>query len=415
MISRRILVTGLSTYWGGRVAQALEREHAVEAIVGVDAHDPTVELERTEYVRVGHQHALLRRIVQAAEIDTVVDTRLVVDSTTTSSRLAHENNVIGTMNILAACSGPDSPVRKVVFKSSGHWYGCEQDDPAYFTEDMLRPHPPRTPIEKDITEAERAVHSYADAKPRASVTVLRFANGLGPTIRTAHTRLFSLPAVPCILGFDPRYQFVHEDDIVGCLEFAVRRDLPGTYNCAGDGVLALSEVVDLLGKPLVPVLPPWGTGIAAGLVGRAGIQIPPEMLRQLRFGRGLDNRRLKAAGYAYRYTTREAVQAHAEALRLRPLLGDGDAPYRYEREVEEFLRRSPTVRNRPEPRWQREPGDVDAYEALDAAELIDLLPSLPRSELEALGRHEAGNARRPEVLAAIGRNLARSRPVTGRE
>ncbi len=35
--------------------------------------------ERTEFVRVGTQHALLRRIVQAAEIDTVVDTRLVVD------------------------------------------------------------------------------------------------------------------------------------------------------------------------------------------------------------------------------------------------------------------------------------------------------------------------------------------------
>ena len=153
------------------MAQALERERAVEAIVGVDVHDPTVELERTEYVRVGHQHALLRRIVQAAEIDTVVDTRLVVDSTTTPSRLAHENNVIGTMNILAACSGPESPVRKFVFKSSGHWYGCEQDDPAYFTEAMERPHPPRTPIEKDIVEAERAVHAYADATPRATVTV----------------------------------------------------------------------------------------------------------------------------------------------------------------------------------------------------------------------------------------------------
>ena len=298
MISRRILVTGLSTYWGGRVAQALERERAVEAIVGVDVHDPTVELERTEYVRVGHQHALLRRIVQAAEIDTVVDTRLVVDSTTTPSRLAHENNVIGTMNILAACSGPESPVRKVVFKSSGHWYGCEQDDPAYFTEEMERPHPPRTPIEKDIVEAERAVHAYADATPRATVTVLRFSNGLGPTIATAHTRLFALPAVPAVFGFDPRYQFVHEDDIVGCLEFAVRNDLPGLYNCAGDGVLVLSEVVDLLGKPLLPILPPWGTSIATGLAGRLGIRIPPEMLQQLRFGRGLDNRRLKAAGYA---------------------------------------------------------------------------------------------------------------------
>jgi UDP-glucose 4-epimerase len=415
MTSRRILVTGLSTYWGGRVAQALERERGVEAIVGVDAHDPTVELERTEYVRVGHQHALLRRIVQAAEIDTVVDTRLVVDSTTTSTRLAHENNVIGTMNILAACSGPESPVRKFVFKSSGHWYGCEQDDPAYFTEDMERPHPPRTPVEKDIVEAERAVRSFSDATPRASVTVMRFANGLGPTLRTAHTRLFSLPAVPAVFGFDPRYQFVHEDDIVGCLELAVRRNVPGVYNCGGDGVLVLSEVVDLLGKPYAPVLPPWGTGLAAALARRVGLQIPPEMLQQLRFGRGLDNRRLKAAGYAYRYTTRETVQAHAEALRLRPLLRGGDEPYRYEREVEEFLRRSPTVRKRPEPRWATAEHDVDAYDGLEAAALIDLLPSLPRADLEALGRHEATNARRPDVLAAIGRNLARTRPVTGRD
>ena len=136
------------------------------------------------------------------------------------------------------------------------------------------------------------------------------------------------------------------------------------------------------------------------------------MLNQLRFGRGLDNRRLKAAGYRYRYTTREAVQVHAEAMRLRPLVGGSEAPYRYEREVEEFLRRSPTVRERPEPRSQRESGDVDAYENLDAADLLELLPSLPRADLEALGRHEAGTARRPEVLAAIGRNLARTRSVT---
>ena len=214
-------------------------------------------IERTDYVRVGAQHALLRRIVNAAEIDTVVDTRLVVDSTTTSPGAAHENNVISTMNILAACSGPELPVRRLVFKSSAHWYGCEQDDPAFFTEEMERPHPPGTRIEKDIVEAEHAVKAFAQATPRATVTILRFANGLGPTLRTAHTRLFDLPVVPSILGFDPRYQFVHEDDIVGGLEFAIREDIPGVYNCAGDGVLVLSEVADLLGKPLVPLLPPW--------------------------------------------------------------------------------------------------------------------------------------------------------------
>ena len=148
MKSKRILITGLSTYWGGRLAQALEADERIEALVGVDNEEPSVALERTEYVKVGTQHALLRRVVEAAEIDTVVDTRLVVDSVTTSARKAHENNVIGTMNILAACSGPDSPVQKLVFKSSAHFYGCEQDDPAFFDESMGRPHAPKTPIEK---------------------------------------------------------------------------------------------------------------------------------------------------------------------------------------------------------------------------------------------------------------------------
>jgi UDP-glucose 4-epimerase len=340
----RILITGLSTYWGGRLAQALEREPGVEVIVGVSPDDPTCELTRTEFVRVGTQHALLARIVQAAAIDTVIDTRLIVDSVVAPSRTVHENNVIGTMNILAACGAADSPVRKFVFKSSAHYYGCERDDPSYFTEAMRRPHPPRTPIEKDIVEAERAVDSFAARNAGVAVTVLRFANALGPDIATSHAALLSLPAVPSILGFDPRYQFIGEDDIAGVLEHAAVNDLPGTYNAAADGVLVLSEVASLLGKPLAPILPPWGTGIAAAGLRRAGLKIPPEMLQQLRYGRALDNRRLKAAGYAFRATTRETVQAFAEHLRTRGLRAAPGEGYQYEREVEEFLRWSPAVR-----------------------------------------------------------------------
>jgi UDP-glucose 4-epimerase len=340
----RVLVTGISSFWGGRLAQALEQDPAVEVIVGVSPEDPTCELERTEYVRVGTQHALLRRIVQAAQIDTVVDSRLIVDSATANPRVAHEANVIGTMNILAACSGPDSPVRKFVFKSTAHYYGCEQDDPAFFTERMQRPHPARTLLERDIVEAEKAVASFAERNREITVTTLRFVNGLGPDLRTAHTALLSLPVVPSILGFDPRYQFIHEDDIVAVLEHAVREDLPGVYNAAGDGVLVLSEVASLLGKPLAPLLPPWGTGLVLSALWPLGLKIPPEMINQLRFGRGIDNRKLKAAGAPIRHTTRETVQAFAEQQRVAAIRRGEGEPYRYEREVEEFLRYSPSVR-----------------------------------------------------------------------
>jgi UDP-glucose 4-epimerase len=354
--TRRVLVTGLSTYWGGRLAQALESFEHVEAIIGVDNENPTRELERTEFVKVSNQHSLLERIVRAAEIDTVIDTRLVVNSLMAPPRLAHENNVIGTMNILAACTGPDSPVRKFVFKSSTHYYGAEQDDPAFFTEEMSRPHPPRTGLERDILEAEGAVSEFAQRNRDVTVTVLRCANVLGPDVDTPFTRMLQLPAVPMVLGFDPRLQFVHEEDVVHALEHAAFHVAPGIYNVAADGVLAFSEIIDLVGKVPLPVLPPWGTGAATGLLRRLGFRIPDEVVNQLRFGRGVDNRLFKSTGFSYGYTSREAVLKLSEHLRLAPVMRGTDHEYRYEREVEEFLRWSPNVR-------REQPGERDGVAA----------------------------------------------------
>jgi UDP-glucose 4-epimerase len=232
----------------------------------------------------------------------------------------------------------------VVFKSSAHYYGAERDDPAFFTEDMRRPHAPRTRLEADIVEAERAVDGFARRNPDVLVSVMRFPNALGPNLHTTHAALFDLPAIPSILGFDPRYQFIDEDDLVEVLRFAVANDLPGRYNAAPDGVLAYSEIASLLGKPLAPVLPPWGTGLAAAALRPLGLRLPEEVLAQLRYGRGLDNRKLKATGCRIAHTTREAVIRHAEAMRVRPLREGANGSYRYEREVEEFLRWSPHVR-----------------------------------------------------------------------
>jgi hypothetical protein len=162
-----------------------------------------------------------------------------------------------------------------------------------------------------------------------------------------------------ILGFDPRYQFVHEDDVVSALEHVVSNDIRGIYNVAADGVLALSEVIGLLGKTYAPILPPWGTGLAAAILKRLGVRVPPEMLQQMRFGRGIDNRKLKATGFRYRYTTRESVMKLGEHQRLHPIVRGAQEPYRYEREVEDFLRWSPHVRN---PSYRKEsrlsPGDA---------------------------------------------------------
>jgi len=404
-VSRRILITGLSTYWGGRLAQALERDPEVETVIGIDRRPPKVALERTEFVQVSDAHSLIRRIVDAAEIDTVVDTRLVTDSIITTSRRAHENNVIGTMNVLAACGGPDSPVRKLVFKSSDRYYGSEQDDPAFFTETMRRPHPPKTGIERDICEAERSVRDFREHNPGKIVTVLRFADPLGPDLKGSWQAFLALPVIPGILGFDPRLQFLHEDDMANCLEHAVRHDLDGVFNCAADGVLSLSEIASLLGKVFAPLLPPIATSAAMTALRRAGAPLYPDMLPQLRFGRALDNRSFKATGFRYGHTTRETLLRLREQQRLEPILrGAPNSGYRYEAAVEEFLRFSPSVRR---DRESRERAPRDGWDALTAKEILTLLPSLPREDLRALREHEQSHGARASVLRGIDRLLAR--------
>ena len=161
-----------------------------------------------------------------------------------------------------------------------------------------------------------------------------------------------------IAGFDPRYQFIHADDVVRALEFAVEHDLPGIYNVAPDGVLALSEVIGLLGKQRAAGAAAvghrrWPPRCCAGL----GFRLPPEMLLQLRYGRGLDNRRLKAAGFALPLHDPRDRAGVRRAPAPASVLKGVQEPYRYEKEVEDFLRWSPSVRER-EARVRRAPAQV---------------------------------------------------------
>lgn len=346
-MGRRVLVTGLSTFWGGRVAQRLESDPGVEVIVGLDRNEPTVHLERTEYVRSDEGYSILSRIVKATKVDTIVHTFLIVDSSGVGSRAIHEINTIGTMNLFAAASSPGSTVRNVVVKSSTLVYGSGPRDPNVFREDMRRTEPARTAVERSLLEVEGYVRDFAEDNPHVTVSLLRFSNVLGRQIRTPLSKALSLPAVPAVFGFDPRIQFVHEDDVIRAILFVLDRRLAGIYNVVGDGLLPWSEVAAIAGKRVVP-LPPVGTGLVLAPLSLLGVDLPPELLALLRYGRGVDNRRLKQAGFRYGYTSAGTVEDFAGALRLRSTVGEQPA-YRYEQDVEQFFRHSPAV-IREEPR-----------------------------------------------------------------
>ena len=354
-LGRRVLITGLSTFWGGRIALALEKDPEVSTIIGLDTTEPTVKLERTEFVRADETYSILTRIVRATAVDTIAHTFLVVDSTRMSGRALHEVNVIGTMNLLAAAGAPDSSVRHVVVKSSALVYGSSYRDPTFFREDMRRVSLPQTRVERTLLEVEGYLRDFAEDNPNVAVALLRFANVLGTDIVTPITTALTMPLTPCIFGFDPQVQFVEEDDVVRAIQHVMARTLTGVYNVAGDGRLPWSEVASIAGRRLVP-MPPVLTRAAAAPLARLGIvQLPPELLDLLRYGRGIDNRRLKRTGFQYRYTTAGAVESFVRARRLRAAVGDVYPAYHYEQDVESFFRHSPAVIRAPEAGYGPEP------------------------------------------------------------
>ncbi len=316
-----VLVTGVSRYFGGRLARTLQDTPEIDQVIGVDVVPPRDDLGRVEFVRADIRNPIIAKVIATAEVDTVVHMGVLVTPLGPGGRSSmKEINVIGTMQLLAACQKAPS-VRKLVIKSTTVVYGSAAGDPAMFTEGMEPRVLPRSGYAKDAVEVEGYVRGFGRRRPDVDVTVLRFANFIGPTIDTAMTHYFSMPAVPTVLGYDARLQFLHEDDGLEALRRCSLEDRTGTYNVAGDGVLLLSQAVRRAGRVAVPVPAP-AVSLVGQTVRRAGIvDFSPEQLKFLRYGRVVDTTRMREElKFSPRYTSVEAFDEFVAARGLRRMI-----------------------------------------------------------------------------------------------
>jgi UDP-glucose 4-epimerase len=222
-----------------------------------------------------------------------------------------EINVIGTMQLLAACQHAPG-VERLVVKSSAQVYGSSAKDPALFTEDMTARRLPRSGFAKDSVEVEGYVRGFRRRRRDVGVTVLRCANLIGPTIETTLTRYFELPVIPTVLGFDPRLQFCHEDDAQAALHLATLGTSDGTFNVAGDGVLMLSQAIRRLGRPSVALPAPAFRPLASVLPAARRAELSSEQAAFLAHGRCLDTTAMRDVfGFEPSYTTAEAFDDFA--------------------------------------------------------------------------------------------------------
>ncbi|MFB6721598.1 NAD-dependent epimerase/dehydratase family protein [Kribbella sp. NPDC056345] len=310
-----VMVTGVSRDAGARCARRLADDPSIGTVLGVDVVPPRAELGRVRFVRADIRNPVIAKVIAAEGVDTVVHTGVVATPGSAGGRSSmKEINVIGTMQLLAACQKA-SGVAKLVVKSSTTVYGAGPRDPAMFTEEMAPRAIHQTGLSKDAVEVEGYVRGFARRRPDVCVTTLRMANWIGPKTDSPMTRYFGLPVVPTIFGYDARLQFLHEDDGVEAIHHATVNDLPGTFNLAGDGVLALSQAIRRLGRPTLR-LPPFTAATSAAAVRRARLaDFSPDQITFLTYGRVVDTTRMRSTfGFEPQYTTAEAFAEFRRSL-----------------------------------------------------------------------------------------------------
>lgn len=293
MTARVVLVTGVSRFLGAATAKELAQDESIERVIGVDITAPHGELAghtRAEFVRADIRSPLIAKVIDSAGVDTVVHTDINASPSASGGRASmKEANVMGTMRLLAACQHAER-VRRLVVKSTGAVYGSSSRDPAMFTEQMQ----PRTlsgGYGRDAQDVEGYVRSFMRRRPDVVVTMLRFANFIGPEIDSVLAPYFTLKAVPMVAGYDPRLQLLHERDAVDALVTCVARSdaaAAGVFNVAAPDVMLLSQAILRAGRVPLPVVGP-AANVAGRLVRALGFaDFTPEHIQFLRYGRAMD-------------------------------------------------------------------------------------------------------------------------------
>lgn len=323
-MGRVVLVTGLSSDLASRFARLLADlgdAAGITKVVGIDVVPPEGDLGGVKFVRADIRTPVVAKVMAVEEVDTVV--HLGFGPEQRGGGASKELNVIGTMQLLAACQRAPQ-VHKFILGSSTAVYGTSPRDPAMFTESSSARGGVKSGFPKDVVEVEAYVRGFARRRPDILITTLRAAQILHAEIDTPISSYFENPVLPAAIGFDPRLQFLHLDDALNVLREAVMHDRPGTFNVAGDGVILLSQASRRLGRPILP-LPPFGFGAAARRMIRVmGSDIPPDLHRLLTYGRVVDTAALRDIfGYQLTRTTEETFDEYRRNTKPGLLAGVG--------------------------------------------------------------------------------------------
>jgi UDP-glucose 4-epimerase len=302
----KVLITGVA----GGIAQKLAMELVTRGhqVVGIDVRPwrespSAIEMHRTD-LRKRAAEEVFRKTRPQAVVHMATVSQLVASSNE-RSRI----NLGGTQAVFDHCK--NYGVEHCIFVGRHTYYGAAADTPLYHTETE----PPQAlgeyPELADLVAADLYAGSQLWQIPQLITSILRICYTLGPIGQGTLATFLKGRAVPMVMGFDPLFQFLHEDDVIAALILALEKRPRGIFNVAGPMPLPLSTLAAECKRPVLP-MPEF---ILKAMLGRAGLpNLPVGALNHIKFPVVVDGESFrKTVGFQHKLDELQTVRTFAQA------------------------------------------------------------------------------------------------------
>lgn len=230
-----------------------------------------------------------------------------------SAEQRYRVNLRGTQAVFRYCE--EFGVKEAVFVGRHTIYGAAADAPLYRHEDEPPLAVSTFPELSDLVAADLYASRALWSCKSMRTVVLRIVYALGPSGRGTLASFLAGPRVPMVLGFDPLFHVMHEDDAAKAIVLAAQSEIAGVYNVAGPAPVPLSVLCRATGRQAFPML----EGMVPRFLGRFGLpKLPRGAIAHLKHPVVVDNSAFVAAtGFQHTWDEHATLASFRDANILR--------------------------------------------------------------------------------------------------
>jgi UDP-glucose 4-epimerase len=297
----RVLIPGVTGQLGRIVAQKLDE--AGHEVIGIDRRPWYGAPKRVQIYQVDIRKRGAEDVFRKHRPEAVVHMATVTHVFNKSDD-RYRINLGGTRAVFdhSVAYG----VKQVLFVGRHTFYGAGADSPLYHTEDEPPIASSPFPELADLVAADLYAGSALWRFPALSTAVLRIVYTLGPSKHGTLAQFLDPARVPCVMGFDPLFHFMHENDVAGAIQLALEKNIRGVFNVAGPAPLPLSLIIRKAQRMPLP-LPEF---VFSSALGRFGLpRLTAGAIAHIKYPVVVDSKRFhEATGFVPKRTAEETIE-----------------------------------------------------------------------------------------------------------